>query len=93
MDLCALTAAELVEAFRKKTLSPVEVAQAVLARIEKLNPVLKIRDSVEPHQSMDRMICANFDVPDSTIETRRRIIIRVEDVDGVVSEIAEAPRQ
>jgi aspartyl-tRNA(Asn)/glutamyl-tRNA(Gln) amidotransferase subunit A len=39
-DLCALTATELVESFRKKTLSPVDVAKAVLARIDKLNPVL-----------------------------------------------------
>jgi aspartyl-tRNA(Asn)/glutamyl-tRNA(Gln) amidotransferase subunit A len=39
-DLCALTAAELVDAFRKKTLSPVEVTAAVLKRIEALNPVL-----------------------------------------------------
>jgi aspartyl-tRNA(Asn)/glutamyl-tRNA(Gln) amidotransferase subunit A len=38
-DLCALTATELVDAFREKTLSPVEVARAVLTRIEKLNPV------------------------------------------------------
>jgi aspartyl-tRNA(Asn)/glutamyl-tRNA(Gln) amidotransferase subunit A len=38
-DLCALTATELLDAFRKKTLSPVEVAKAVAARIEKLNPV------------------------------------------------------
>jgi aspartyl-tRNA(Asn)/glutamyl-tRNA(Gln) amidotransferase subunit A len=38
-DLCALTAGELVEAFRKKTLSPVEVTAAVLKRIEALNPV------------------------------------------------------
>ena len=39
-DLCALSASELVDAFRKKTLSPVDVTRAVLARIEKLNPVL-----------------------------------------------------
>jgi aspartyl-tRNA(Asn)/glutamyl-tRNA(Gln) amidotransferase subunit A len=38
-DLCALTASELVDAFRKKTLSPVEVSAAVLKRIETLNPV------------------------------------------------------
>jgi aspartyl-tRNA(Asn)/glutamyl-tRNA(Gln) amidotransferase subunit A len=38
-ELCALTAGELVEAFRKKTLSPVEVTAAVLKRIEALNPV------------------------------------------------------
>ena len=39
-DLCTLSATELVDAFRKKTLSPVDVTRAVLARIEKLNPVL-----------------------------------------------------
>ena len=36
----ALSAGELVEAFRKRTLSPVEVTRAVLARIERFNPVL-----------------------------------------------------
>jgi aspartyl-tRNA(Asn)/glutamyl-tRNA(Gln) amidotransferase subunit A len=39
-ELWALTATELVEAYRKKALSPVEVTKAVLGRIEKLNPVL-----------------------------------------------------
>jgi aspartyl-tRNA(Asn)/glutamyl-tRNA(Gln) amidotransferase subunit A len=39
-DLFALSAAELLEGYRKKALSPVEVAQAVSTRIEKLNPVL-----------------------------------------------------
>src|SRR5688500_18920330 len=39
-DLCALIATELVDTSRKKTLCPVDVTRAVLARIEKLNPVL-----------------------------------------------------
>jgi aspartyl-tRNA(Asn)/glutamyl-tRNA(Gln) amidotransferase subunit A len=39
-DLCALTATELIEGFRKHTLSPVEVTQAVLKRIAALNPAL-----------------------------------------------------
>jgi len=39
-DLCALTATELLEGYRKKAFSPVEVIRAVLARIERLNPVL-----------------------------------------------------
>jgi len=38
-ELCALTASELVEAFRKRTLSPVDVTRAVLERIERFNPV------------------------------------------------------
>src|SRR5437773_264602 len=39
-DLCALSATELLDAYRKHELSPVEVTRAVLERIEKLNPVL-----------------------------------------------------
>ena len=39
-DLCSFTATALLEAYRQHTLSPVEVAQAVLERIETLNPRL-----------------------------------------------------
>jgi aspartyl-tRNA(Asn)/glutamyl-tRNA(Gln) amidotransferase subunit A len=39
-DLCALSATDLVRAYARKQLSPVEVTKAVLQRIEKLNPVL-----------------------------------------------------
>jgi aspartyl-tRNA(Asn)/glutamyl-tRNA(Gln) amidotransferase subunit A len=38
-DLCTLPATELLERYRKRELSPVEVAKAVLKRIEELNPV------------------------------------------------------
>src|SRR3954467_674653 len=40
MDLCALSATDLLEAYRKHQLSPVEVTRAVLERIGDLNPVL-----------------------------------------------------
>ncbi|MBV8032377.1 MAG: amidase [Betaproteobacteria bacterium] len=39
-DLCALTATELLDRYRMHALSPVEVARAVLSRIEALNPKL-----------------------------------------------------
>src|SRR5690349_13051781 len=39
-DLCALSATDLLDGYRKHQLSPVEVTRAVLERIEKLNPVL-----------------------------------------------------
>jgi aspartyl-tRNA(Asn)/glutamyl-tRNA(Gln) amidotransferase subunit A len=39
-DLCSLSATELVEAYRARELSPVEVARAVRRRIEQLNPLL-----------------------------------------------------
>jgi Asp-tRNA(Asn)/Glu-tRNA(Gln) amidotransferase A subunit family amidase len=46
-DLCALTATELVDAFRKKTLSPVEVAAAVLKRIEASSGLQRIQSVSE----------------------------------------------
>jgi aspartyl-tRNA(Asn)/glutamyl-tRNA(Gln) amidotransferase subunit A len=39
-DLCSRSATELVEAYRRRELSPVEVAKAVRERIERLNPLL-----------------------------------------------------
>ena len=39
-ELCRLSAVELKERYRSKTLSPVEVMQAVLSRAERLNPHL-----------------------------------------------------
>jgi len=39
-DLCALSATDLLDGYRKHQLSPIEVTRAVLDRIEKLNPVL-----------------------------------------------------
>ncbi|MDZ4278493.1 MAG: amidase family protein, partial [Dehalococcoidia bacterium] len=39
-EVAFLSAAELLSAYRKRTLSPVEVAEAVLQRIDRLNPHL-----------------------------------------------------
>ncbi len=49
MDLCALTAVELLDGYRKHELSPVEVTHAVLERIERLNPVLNAFNLVSDH--------------------------------------------
>ena len=39
-DLCSLSATDLLQLYRTRKASPVEAVRAVLARIEKLNPVL-----------------------------------------------------
>jgi len=39
-DLCSLTATELLRLYRARKVSPVEATRSVLARIERLNPVL-----------------------------------------------------
>jgi hypothetical protein len=60
---------------------------------EKYNKSLIIRNRVESRESMDHMICALFEAPDSTVELRQRVLIRIEDVDGAVSEIVEEPER
>jgi hypothetical protein len=56
---------------------------------EKYNESLLMRDTVPPQASQDRMIAARFEAPESTLEARRRFLVRIEDVDGPVAEISE----
>ncbi len=53
------------------------------------NPTLLARTRIEPHQSLDRMIAARFEAPEEQLQARRGLRIRIEDVDGAVSEIRE----
>jgi len=53
----------------------------------KYNRTLIARDRVGPRERMDRMIAARFEIPEPAVKTYRKLIIRVEDVDGAVSEI------
>jgi aspartyl-tRNA(Asn)/glutamyl-tRNA(Gln) amidotransferase subunit A len=53
MDPCTLTAVELLRLYRARKLSPVEATRAVLARIEKLNPVLNAFCLVAADQALE----------------------------------------
>lgn len=46
-----------------------------------------IRDKIAPHQKVERMVAARFDVPESVIKARRSLSLRLEDVDGTVATI------
>ena len=59
---------------------------------QKYNPSLVARTRVAPRHSMDRMLAARFEVAEKELQARRRLKIRVEDVDGAVSEIVEGGR-
>lgn len=50
---------------------------------QKFNPVLKDRDAVPAHQELDRMVAARFDVPAETLEARKKLTLKVDDVTGV----------
>jgi hypothetical protein len=56
---------------------------------QKFNTTLVTRDVVAAHEAEDRMVAARFEAPESIIEKRKRFLVRIEDVDGPVSEISE----
>jgi hypothetical protein len=56
---------------------------------QKFNDTLLGNESVSPHAAMDRMIASRFDAPESRIEKRRRFVLKIEDVDGPITEINE----
>ena len=56
---------------------------------QKYNDSLLTRDKIAPRSTEDRMIAARFEMPEAKIEARKRFIVRIEDVDGPISEIAE----
>ncbi len=51
-NLCWMPAADMAAAIRKKTLSPVEVVRALLARIERVNPALNAFVTLTAEQAM-----------------------------------------
>lgn len=61
---------------------------------QKYNPSLVMNAKIAPHASLDRMIAAQFKIAETKAQARKSLRIRVEDVDGAVSEIVESvPRQ
>ena len=56
---------------------------------QKYNDSLLMRDKIGPRQTQDRMIAARFEFPEPMLEARQNLKIRIEDVDGPVSELAE----
>ena len=56
---------------------------------QKYNDTLLAREKIAPKQTLDRMISARFHLPESALGDRQAFLIRVEEVDGVVTEIAE----
>jgi hypothetical protein len=56
---------------------------------QKFTDTLVERDKILSHTSQDRMVAARFDAPESRLDGRKRFLMRVEEVDGVVTEISE----
>ena len=56
---------------------------------EQYNPVLKERDVIPAHGFVDRMVGLRIDSPSETVETRKRVTLRVEDITGPVLELTK----
>ena len=55
----------------------------------KYNDVLSIKDSVPPVQTVDRMAAGRFTFPPRFLTPRKTIRLRIEEIDGAISEITE----
>ena len=56
---------------------------------KKYNPSLVLQDNIPGHATWDRMIGAQFDLPDDQLQQRKRLIISIEEIDGSIFEIVE----
>jgi hypothetical protein len=59
---------------------------------QKYNDSLLMRDKIPGRASMDRMIAFRFEAPESALESRKKLTIRIVDVDGPVAELQEQKR-
>jgi len=55
----------------------------------KYNPVLIQRDRVKAGETMDRMVAALIELPESELEQRKNLTVRLFDVDGPTFDISE----
>jgi hypothetical protein len=56
---------------------------------QKFNRTLMMQEKIPAHSSQDRMVAARFEVPVSALEARKRLLLRIEDVDGPITELSE----
>jgi hypothetical protein len=56
---------------------------------QKYNATLVMRDRIPPHTAQDRMVSARFEMPESRLESRKRLVVQVEEVDGKIVEFSD----
>jgi len=56
---------------------------------QKFNETLVMRDKIAPDATEDRMVAVRFEAPEARIDARKRFVLKIEDVDGPVTEIPE----
>jgi hypothetical protein len=55
----------------------------------KFNDVLSIKDRIEPHQRLDRMVGARFEITDAQADDRKAVHLHLEELDGATADLVE----
>jgi hypothetical protein len=76
-----------IEGMTIPDLDATHLFQAIPLLGEKYNPSLIVRNRIPSHATEDRMIAASFPIPEDQLDMRRGITVRVEEANGVISEI------
>ncbi|HEY1338319.1 MAG TPA: hypothetical protein VGF59_12450 [Bryobacteraceae bacterium] len=63
--------------------------QAIPLLGEKYNQTMMMKETIPAHGSVDRMVAARFEAPESRLEARKRLIVRIEEIDGKVFELSD----
>ena len=56
---------------------------------QKYNDSLIIRERIHPHQTVDKMIAARFEMPQGSLDARKKLTVHIEDVDGPSGDLVE----
>ena len=56
---------------------------------QKYNTTLIARTRLAPHQTADFMVASRFELPEQDLEKRKRLVLKIGEVDGSESEISE----
>jgi hypothetical protein len=57
---------------------------------DQYNDSLSIKDQIAPHQKVDRMVAARFDIPNKELESSKTIHLSVQDLDGPLFETSHS---
>ena len=55
----------------------------------KYNDTLSLQDRIAPHKTADLMAGARFELPETAVNSRKSVRLRIEDVDGAAAELTE----
>ena len=56
---------------------------------QKYNDSLLMRNKLPAHESLDRMTAVRFEAPEAAVQSRRKLTVRIVDLDGASSELQE----